>query len=90
MSGTLNYHRLLEDIAVAAAEAVSPAATGGTGGLYLPTVDYDPGSNPDIISISLGNNRFKESTTPVPKVIRADSLAETTFDVVTYLQEKLT
>lgn len=62
------------------------SATGGTGGLYVPSVDYNPGSIPEIISISLGENKFKESTTPLPRVIRADSLAETTFDVVTYSQ----
>ena len=54
--------------------------------LYGPPVDYNPGENPDIISIKLGENRFKESTTPVPDVIRADELVETKFDVVTYSQ----
>lgn len=51
-----------------------------------PEVQYDPGSRPDVISISLGNNRFKESTVPLPDVIRQDELVETTFDVVTYSQ----
>jgi hypothetical protein len=37
---------------------------------YAPTVDYNPGANPDIISIRLGQNKFKESTTPLPDVIR--------------------
>jgi type IV pilus modification protein PilV len=54
--------------------------------LYSPPVDYNPGSRPDIISIQLGENRFKESTTPLPDVIRTDELVETTFDVVTYSQ----
>jgi type IV pilus modification protein PilV len=54
--------------------------------LYGPPVDYNPGSRPEIISISLGENRFKESTTPLPDVIRTDELTETTFDVVTYSQ----
>lgn len=54
--------------------------------LYSPPVDYSPGSRPDIISIQLGENRFKESTTPLPDVIRTDELVETTFDVVTYSQ----
>lgn len=63
------------------------SATGGTGGLYLPSITYNPGSNPEIISISLGDNKFKESTTPLPNVIRGDELAETTFDVVTYSQD---
>lgn len=53
---------------------------------YAPPVDYNPGANPDIISIQLGENKFKESTTPLPDVIRADELVETRFDVVTYSQ----
>ena len=58
----------------------------GTGGdtMYSPPVNYTPGQNPDIISISLGDNKFKESTTPLPDVIRTDELVETRFDVVTY------
>jgi Tfp pilus assembly protein PilV len=54
--------------------------------LYSPPVNYNPGANPDIISIQLGDNKFKESTTPLPDVIRTDELVETTFDVVTYSQ----
>ena len=54
--------------------------------LYSPPVDYNPGANPDIISIQLGQNKFKESTTPLPDVIRTDDLVETRFDVVTYSQ----
>jgi prepilin-type N-terminal cleavage/methylation domain-containing protein len=50
-------------------------------------VDYNPGANPDIISIQLGANKFKESTTPLPDVIRTDELVETRFDVVTYSQD---
>jgi type II secretory pathway pseudopilin PulG len=57
--------------------------------LYAPPVDYNPGENPDIISIQLGHNKFKESTTPLPDVIRADELVETRFDVVTYSQNDL-
>ncbi|MDT8319688.1 MAG: prepilin-type N-terminal cleavage/methylation domain-containing protein [Xanthomonadales bacterium] len=54
--------------------------------LFSPPVDYNPGQNPDIISIQLGQNKFKESTTPLPDVIRQDELVETKFDVVTYSQ----
>jgi prepilin-type N-terminal cleavage/methylation domain-containing protein len=54
--------------------------------LYAPPVDYNPGENPDIISIELGDNKFKESTTPLPDVIRTNELVETRFDVVTYSQ----
>lgn len=56
------------------------------GGLYAPPIDYNPGQNPDIVSIQLGDNKFKESTTPLPDVVRADELVETRFDVVTYSQ----
>ena len=61
------------------------AAVGDAGSsLFAPEVDYNPGENPDIISINLGANKFKESTTPLPDVLRADELVETRFDVVTY------
>jgi type IV pilus modification protein PilV len=59
----------------------------GGDSLYAPPVDYNPGENPDIISIQLGANKFKESTTPLPDVVRADELVETRFDVVTYSQD---
>jgi len=78
--------RLTEIISSVTSAADAKSATGGTGGLYLPSINYNPGSNPEIISLSLGENKFKESTVPQPKVIRADALAETTFDVVTYSQ----
>jgi len=60
--------------------------TGGTS-MYGPPVQYNPGANPDIVSIQLGANKFKESTTPLPDVHRAEELVETTFDVVTYSQD---
>jgi prepilin-type N-terminal cleavage/methylation domain-containing protein len=53
---------------------------------FAPPVDYNPGENPDIISIRLGDNKFKESTTPLPDVFRVGELVETRFDVVTYSQ----
>ena len=83
-SGGIVLTQVISSI-TSAADAKS--ATGGTGGLYLPSINYNPGSNPEIVSISLGDNKFKESTTPLPNVIRADELAETTFDVVTYSQD---
>ncbi|MGD8357270.1 MAG: prepilin-type N-terminal cleavage/methylation domain-containing protein [Lysobacterales bacterium] len=52
-----------------------------------PTVDYNPGDNPDIVRITLDadNHKFKESTNVMPDVIRTDKV-ETWFDVVTYSQ----
>jgi type II secretory pathway pseudopilin PulG len=54
------------------------------GALGYPPVNYTPGLNPDIVAISLGNQKFKESTTPEPVVRRRDELMETWFDVITY------
>lgn len=51
-----------------------------------PDVSYQPGANPDIIALSLGENKFKESLLPEPDVIRAEELVETRFDVITYSQ----
>jgi type IV pilus modification protein PilV len=51
-----------------------------------PVINYDPGSNPDIVSLSLGSNKFKESTMPQPDVIRLGELVESRFDVITFSQ----
>ena len=52
--------------------------------VIAPDIIYTPGQNPDVVSLSLGDSKFKESLTPEPKVYR-DNL-ETRFDVVTYSQ----
>lgn len=52
--------------------------------IIAPKIVYTPGLNPDIVSLDLGGDKFKESLTPEPKVFR-DNL-ETRFDVVTYSQ----
>jgi Tfp pilus assembly protein PilV len=72
--------------------SVSVAATGkilepaSTNALPAPPVDYNPGNRPDIVSLELGDNKFKESLLPEPDVIRTDELVETRFDVITYSQ----
>ncbi len=67
-SGGVTLSEIISSI-TSAADAKS--ATGGTGGIYLPSINYEPGSNPDIVSLSLGDNKFKESTVPLPRVIRS-------------------
>jgi type II secretory pathway pseudopilin PulG len=52
----------------------------------LPDVGYTPGQNPDIVSLQLGETRFKESTSPLPRVYRSEERVETRFDVITYSQ----
>jgi type II secretory pathway pseudopilin PulG len=52
----------------------------------LPDVSYTPGANPDIVSLQLGATRFKESTSPLPRVYRSGEKVETRFDVITYSQ----
>jgi len=79
---------------IALSAVISSSATGGSARLvtnadpvfFTPYVDYSPGTNPEIIRLSLGANKFKESLTPAPKVFRADELVETRFDVITYSQ----
>jgi prepilin-type N-terminal cleavage/methylation domain-containing protein len=73
--------------------AVSSGTTQGDSQVFTqstghgePVVDYSPGANPDILSLSLGDNKFKESTVPQPDVIRLGELVETRFDVITYSQ----
>ncbi|MDX1698741.1 MAG: hypothetical protein R3308_10665, partial [Thiohalobacterales bacterium] len=51
-----------------------------------PLNPYSPGERPDVIGLALGDDRFKESLTPVPDVISRDELVETNFDVITYSQ----
>lgn len=51
-----------------------------------PVVTYSPGARPEIVSLSLGDSKFKESLTPEPIVLVRDELVETRFDVVTYSQ----
>jgi prepilin-type N-terminal cleavage/methylation domain-containing protein len=80
--------RITDVISSITSGAGGKAALGTEGdGSYAPPVDYHPGDNPDIISISLGASKFKESTTPLPDVTRTNELVETTFDVVTYSQD---
>jgi len=50
----------------------------------IPDVSYTPGANPDIVSLQLGETRFKESTSPLPRVYRSEEKVETRFDVITY------
>ena len=52
-----------------------------------PPILYTPGQNPDIVALTVGTNKFKESLLPEPDVIRRDELVQTTFDVITYSQD---
>ena len=87
-SGSITLSDVISSIASPAGGKVLLANQGSSS--YSPPVDYNPGENPDIISIELGHNKFKESTTPLPDVLRsndrANDLIETRFDVVTYSQ----
>jgi len=85
-SGNIKVTDLISSITSPSGGKVVLNATSGI--LYGPPVDYSPGSNPEIIAIQLGANKFKESTTPLPDVIRQDELVETRFDVVTYSQDE--
>jgi prepilin-type N-terminal cleavage/methylation domain-containing protein len=83
-SGSITINEVIASMTSGAGGKASLGSTASS--TYTPPVDYNPGQNPDIVSISLGANKFKESTTPLPDVLRADELVETRFDVVTYSQ----
>jgi type IV pilus modification protein PilV len=83
-SGSITVRDVISSMTSPSGGKVALGTTGTDS--YSPPVDYNPGQNPDIVSIELGQNKFKESTTPLPDVIRADELVETRFDVVTYSQ----
>ncbi|MEJ8567615.1 type IV pilus modification PilV family protein [Elongatibacter sediminis] len=80
-SGSLVVTQIIPSIPPLGTAQVASESDGELGG---PSVDYTPGLNPDIIAIQIGDNKFKESTTPEPVVVRRDELMETWFDVVTY------
>ncbi|NNE04573.1 MAG: hypothetical protein HKN15_02495 [Xanthomonadales bacterium] len=75
-----------ETISSVTTAAASKAVTQTTNGLDPFAITYTPGLRPDIVSLNLGNNKFKESLTPEPDVIRRDELVDTRFDVITYSQ----
>ncbi len=79
--GSVQISSTISAISVAALGKVSEESEQA---IIAPDVSYTPGQNPDIVSLSLGNSKFKESLTPEPEVHRSDELVETTFEVVTY------
>ena len=62
------------------------AVANGNQEYYAPDAEYTSGPRPDAASIDLGNDRFKESTTPVSDIDQANMIVETWFDVATYQQ----
>lgn len=78
--------RLTAIISSVTTQGAARSATQGETKSLLPEVSYTPGNNPDIVSLQLGESRFKESTSPVPRVYRLDEKVETRFDVITYSQ----
>ena len=51
-----------------------------------PLKDYTPGLRPDVVALSLGDDRLKEALTPLPDVTSVGEYVETDFDVITYAQ----
>ncbi|MFC1720174.1 hypothetical protein ACFL00_03435 [Pseudomonadota bacterium] len=82
-TGLITIKEVIPSIPSLATAAVA-ATDEGMGGVR---VNYNPGENPDIIKLTLGDSlgKFKEATSPAPDVIRGDHI-ETWFDVVTYSQ----
>ncbi|MFC1689395.1 hypothetical protein ACFL07_07050 [Pseudomonadota bacterium] len=80
-SGAFTVSSVVPSIAQLGAAKVAAEDDGEKG---APPIDYTPGLRPDIVAIKVAEAKFKESTTPLPDVIRADELVETWFDVITY------
>lgn len=80
-SGTFTVSNIIPSIAQLGSAKIAAEDDDESG---PPPVDYTPGLRPDIVAIQVDDTRFKESTTPVPDVIRTDELVETWFDVITY------
>ncbi len=85
-TGFITIKEVIPSIPSLATAAVAATDEGLEGVL----VNYNPGENPDIIKLTLGDSgeKFKEATSPAPDVIRGDHI-ETWFDVVTYQQANL-
>lgn len=81
-SGDVSISSVIPAVPVLGAAKIATDHDGIVGG---PPVQYTPGQRPDVVAITLeSNSKFKESTTPLPDVIRSDELTETWFDVITY------
>lgn len=60
--------------------------TASDGNSILPLIPYTPGQAPDVIALDLGDNLRKESTKPIPEVLRSEYV-ETEWEVITYLND---
>ena len=80
-SGSISMSAVVPSIPVFSTAQVSLYGNPNFGGIET---NYTPGLNPDIVSLQIEDNKFKESTTPEPVVFRADELVESWFDVITY------
>lgn len=82
-TGSITLTSVIPAIITSASARVADESTSESN---APPVNYSPGANPDIVALSLGDSKFKESLLPEPEVIRSDELVQTTFDVITYSQ----
>jgi len=82
-TGSITLTSVIPAIISSASGRISDESTDGGA---APPISYTPGQNPDVVSLNLGGNKFKESLLPSPDVIRRDELVETRFDVITYSQ----
>lgn len=83
-SGEITLTATIPALVTSAAALVSNQDN--TGNTRVPDISYTPGLRPDIVSLSLGDSKFKESLLPDPDISVVDELVETTFDVITYSQ----
>jgi len=82
-TGSITLTSVIPAIITSASARVADETSGDS---LAPPVAYTPGANPDIVALSLGDSKFKESLLPEPDVIRSDELVQTVFDVITYSQ----
>ena len=82
-SGSVQVTDIISSIPSLSTGKVITADEGATQG---PPTSFDPGSAPDAIALDLDGSKFKESSTPLPDVVRSGELTETWFDVITYNQ----
>ena len=81
-SGNITLSHVISSVSSFASVKVGAASDGVES--YAPPAVYTPGYAPDAVAVSLGNDRFKETSTPATK--RQQGRIETWFDVASYQQ----
>jgi type II secretory pathway pseudopilin PulG len=79
--GSITIHEIIPNSPPILGAKIAADLNAPAGG---PVVEHTPGEVPEIVALRFNENRLKESTTPVPTIIRSGELSETYFEVISY------